>query len=174
MQEINWSSIYQQMDAFTPLPVDCGRLCGARCCAEWDNGAGVYLLPGEEKLFQDLAWCKLSAVPKIEAAFPGEHSTILHCRGKCPRRQRPFLCRTFPLAPYMYAGQAISLVFDEAGSLICPLVQLGDLRQLDPRFVRRVLVVWQQLAEDESIKSYIIAQSKEIDRSRNEPWKKLF
>jgi hypothetical protein len=174
MDKINWSSLYQQLGTVTPLPVDCGKLCGSKCCTEWDNGAGVNLLPGEEKLFQGLDWCQIAPIPKIEAAFPGEHSYILQCQGKCPRHQRPLLCRTFPLAPYMEAGQAISLVFDEAGWLICPLVQLGDLRQLDPRFVRRVLAVWQQLAEDKSIKNYIIARSKEIDNSRNDPWKKLF
>ncbi len=173
MAEINWSFYYQQLDKVTPLPVDCGRLCGSKCCTEWDNGAGVYLLPGEEKLFEGLAWCQTAPIPKIEAAFPGEYSYILHCRGKCPRVRRPLLCRTFPLTPYLKDGKDISLVFDEAGWLICPLVQLGELSRLDSRFVRQVLAVWRQLAEDQAIHSYILARSKEIDHSRNDPWKKL-
>ncbi len=173
MEKINWSSLYQQLDSVTPLPVDCGKLCGSKCCTEWDNGAGVYLLPGEEKIFQGLDWCNTALIPKIEAAFPGEHSYILHCRGKCPRRQRPLLCRTFPLTPYIEAEKDIGLVFDEGGRLICPLVQLGDMRRLDPRFVRRVLSVWKRLSEYKAIKSYIIARSKEIDNCRNDPWKKL-
>jgi len=173
MERINWAGLYQQLDTITPLPVDCGKLCGSKCCTEWDNGAGVYLLPGEEKIFQELDWCKITSVPKIEAAFPGDYSYILHCRGKCPGRQRPLLCRTFPLAPYIEAEKDISLVFDEGGWLICPLVQLGDMDQLDPRFVRQVLLVWKLLAEHKAIKSYIKARSKEIDNSRNDPWKKL-
>ncbi|WP_286726274.1 hypothetical protein [Pelotomaculum sp. PtaB.Bin117] len=48
---VDWDRIYRLLDDITPLAVDCGRLCGSACCSEWEQGAGIYLLPGEESMF---------------------------------------------------------------------------------------------------------------------------
>lgn len=39
----------------TPLRFDCGRLCGAACCAPDEEGdGGMLLFPGEEALYEPL------------------------------------------------------------------------------------------------------------------------
>ena len=52
-----YQAIYRLLDRVSPLDCDCGTLCGAVCCTcasneTEDNPAlGIYLLPGEEKVF---------------------------------------------------------------------------------------------------------------------------
>ena len=44
--------LYRLLDLETPLKArDCGKLCNGACCEESDEGEGMYLFPGEEKLF---------------------------------------------------------------------------------------------------------------------------
>lgn len=43
---------YRILNDTTPLEVDCGQLCGARCCqSEGEEESGMYLFPGEEVMF---------------------------------------------------------------------------------------------------------------------------
>lgn len=174
MDNLDLSVLYRLLDNVTPLPVDCGRLCGAKCCTDWEKGVGVYLLPGEEELFMGQDWCELVEILPEDAPFSGERCFLLRCREKCPREKRPLLCRTFPLAPYTGSDGVLQVVFDEDGWLVCPLVKLGDMEQLDYRFVKRVLAVWEKLAEHEVVRSYIQKYSARIDSDREKPWRRLF
>lgn len=169
-----WLEIYRQLARVTPLPVDCGKLCGAKCCTEWESGAGVYLLPGEEEIFAEQGWCKIEEVPPDMSPLLHIKTYILRCSGSCPRNLRPFQCRTFPLAPYMDKSGHLKMIFDENGWLICPLIKLGDMDQLDPKFIAKMKQVWTKLAEDMLIKDYIVNNSRKIDSQKNEPWRKLF
>lgn len=173
VQKINWDILYRELDTVTPLPVDCGRLCGAKCCTEWETGAGVYLLPGEEDMFKGQNWCQLVQIPSAESPFPAVPSFLLRCQGSCPRKKRPLMCRIFPLAPYMDSEGKLKVIFDEDGWLICPLVKLGDMEQLEPVFIQKVQSVWEKLAEHEAIKGFINHYSMRVDKEKNEPWKKL-
>ncbi len=39
----------------TPLKSDCGRVCGARCCASLEGEeTGMLLFPGEEDFYEEL------------------------------------------------------------------------------------------------------------------------
>ena len=55
-----YKAIYRLLNRVSPLPTDCGELCAAACCCCGGDGTdadsldfdmGIYLLPGEEKLF---------------------------------------------------------------------------------------------------------------------------
>ena len=49
IRKSTWKAIYRLLDRVSPVPFDCGTVCGAACCmAEGD--VGIYLLPGEDKL----------------------------------------------------------------------------------------------------------------------------
>lgn len=174
MSILDWPKLYKILSNVTPLPVDCGRLCGAKCCTEWDKGVGVNLLPGEEVMFKEQNWCELEELLPGDAPFPGEPSYLLRCRGKCPREKRPLLCRTFPLAPHINPDGSLRVILDDDGWLVCPLVKLGEMEQLDPEFVRGVLAVWRELAGNQAIKHYIQNYSARIDSDRQAPWRRLF
>ncbi len=42
-----YKRLYRLFDRATPLPVDCGAVCGKACCAG-DEKTGMLLFPGEE------------------------------------------------------------------------------------------------------------------------------
>lgn len=176
MKQIPFEKIekmYRLLDDVTPLPIDCGRLCGSKCCTEWESGVGVYLLPGEEQFFRDKDWCEVVELPQGEQPFPGAKSYLMLCRGTCPRTQRPMLCRTFPLAARL-EGNRITVDFDYDGLMICPLVKMGVMEYLDPKFIGRVEAVWIVLAGSESIREYIEKYTARLESERKQPWRRLF
>ena len=94
-----------------------------------------------------LSWAKHSTEDyEFCPSWMGEFSFVV-CRGKCPRANRPFACRSFPLVPHLSVADEVSMVFDPNGVLICPLVQLGDMSVLDPRFISACCEAWKILME---------------------------
>ena len=56
-----WQAIYRLLDRVSPVPYDCGKLCGSACCTisgdHPDEEMGIYLYPGEEQIHdQDDPW----------------------------------------------------------------------------------------------------------------------
>ena len=115
-----YTQIYRRLDKVTPLPVDCGRSCGAACCEDNETGTGMYLFPGEEAMFS-LPEEKKTQLLSGEEGVLREESEWLHitpsefvvegrpvllatCGGSCPRHLRPLSCRIFPLVPYARRG----------------------------------------------------------------------
>ena len=45
-----YRAIYRLLDRVSPVPFDCGQICGAACCtaAELDDELGILLLPGSK------------------------------------------------------------------------------------------------------------------------------
>lgn len=113
----------------TPLRTDCGRCCGAACCAPDEDGqGGMLLFPGEEALFRGRAGFRIVA---NDAVFPG--GRLLLCNGTCDRAERPLACRMFPLLPHREKGA----VMDRRGWAVCPLMSCGK-RGLSAAFVDAV------------------------------------
>lgn len=167
------ANLYEIIGRSTPLPVDCGGLCGGLCCQEWEQGVGVYLLPGEEAFYTGREdWCRVEKQPG-EGPFPGCPTYMLHCRGKCPRSCRPLLCRTFPLAPMINSQGEISIVLDGDGWLICPLVKLGDMQQISKTFAQKVLEVWQELVKHPIMLRYAEEYSARACGESQDKWRKL-
>ena len=129
-----YKSIYKYYGDTTPLLVDCGKLCGGACCESDDNEeTGMYLFPGEERIF-----CNNPDFKIIKSEFEyGENcADILICKGHCNREIRPLSCRIFPVIPYV-KGNTFKLIFDPRAKSLCPLVELKDFSQLDGEFIRK-------------------------------------
>ena len=81
-----YQAIYRLLDRVSPVPFDCGHLCGCVCCVtESGHGAGedeaapemgIYLLPGEDKVHSRrddwLIWicCMASVSRALRAVCP--------------------------------------------------------------------------------------------------------
>lgn len=108
----------------TPLHFDCGLVCGHACCEEGEQGEGMLLFPGEEKLYQPLPdGFSLSAAPDM----PGV--SLLTCDGVCDRSERPLACRFFPLVPLAERDEngaaKLRLALDRRAWPVCPLMESG-------------------------------------------------
>lgn len=141
----------------TPLPVDCGQLCGAACC-HGDEDAGMLLFPGE--------MVRLAGVPSFRLfriRYMGGRAWHLTCDGTCDRELRPLACRIFPLAPYIDEQGIISAVPDPRARRMCPL---ADGEHLDRRFRRRVAKAFDLLAEEPKILEFMRRLSLELEELR--------
>ncbi len=169
---------YKLLDQVTPLKKDCGILCNKKCCAEWEKGVGMYLLPGEEQMFsQDETWLDWEAHSCDDYRFAPSWTGVVYfvkCNTACPRDKRPFACRTFPLAPYLTDKGVLQIVFDHHSLHVCPLSQEGDKTLLDRRFLKRVREAWILLLEDPIIYDGVFWESRECDEEKNNSYQKLF
>jgi hypothetical protein len=174
---INWPRIYSLLEDVTPLAGDCGKLCGSVCCSEWEQGVGMYLLPGEECMFTKqeswLTWQEHSTEEyEFCPSWTGKIYFVI-CNGACPREKRPFACRTFPVVPYLNPAGGLEMRFDQAAALLCPLVKSGDLGLLERRFLARARLAWEELLLEPLIKDDVEWESRRLDREQEEPWKKI-
>ena len=151
----------------TPLPGDCGRLCGAACCASLpcpeesgdEEETGMLLFPGEEELYRDRPGWSLRP-----AAGGG---TLLVCPGRCDRQLRPIACRMFPLLPLARGdGQAeIRVAMDARARAVCPLTGSG-VRGLQPAFVEAVRACGELLLADPGTRGALLALTAQHDELR--------
>lgn len=174
----DFSLAYALMDTH-PTEYDCGKLCEKKCCQEYEPGVGMYLLPGEEVMFEGKEpWLKWSYRSARHNGYPRDWKGLVQfveCNGTCPREKRPIQCRTFPLAPYLSEDGRLSVVLDiSSGIFLCPLVKEPHKFPLREEFRERVLSAWKLLSKDELIMSYIAKESRELDANRSSPWIKLF
>ncbi|NLD20290.1 MAG: hypothetical protein GX663_08630 [Clostridiales bacterium] len=162
----------------SPVHFDCGSLCGAACCtctSEEKDSMGIYLLPGEEKLFtRKESWLGWNSLDAEEYEFPDSwHGKVffLDCKAKalCPRNRRPIQCRTFPLAPHIDEKGALVLIYQK-GPLpySCPLV--SRRMKLNNDFVKATYTVWKHLIREPLIydlikmdSTYRLEDGEEID-----------
>ena len=169
-----FKAIYRLLDRVSPLDQDCGQLCGAACCTcgsktdpadfNAENDFGIYLLPGDEKMFSRkedwLDWEKNHAE---DYEFPDSwHGTVyfLHCKTApcCPRENRPLQCRFFPLAPHLDENDVLHMVY-QGGDLPykCPLVSRKI--SLNEDFIRATFTVWKHLIHDPLLYDLVVMDS---------------
>jgi len=137
----------------TPIPADCGKLCGAACCQGDD--AGMLLFPGEV--------ARLANVPNfrlVRIRYMDGRAWHLTCDGTCERGVRPLSCRIFPLAPHVDKHGRITAVPDPRARRMCPLAT-GEF--LDRRFRRKVAKAFSLLAEEPRIFDFMRRLSRECD-----------
>lgn len=175
---IDWQKIHGLLEDVTPLRVDCGQLCDSVCCKEWDQGVGMYLLPGEEVMFTGQEdWIEWEEHDTADYEFcPSWQGKVkfLRCKGHCPRSNRPLACRVFPLMPYLTPQGQLQLRFDRELGQICPLIKAQDMGLLDKKFISRVKQVYLELLTDERIRADIEWQSRQLDEQQEQPWYQLF
>lgn len=164
---INWRKVYRLLDDITPLKIDCGKLCGSICCSEWEPGVGMYLLPGEEVMYNGQEhWAEWEEHDTADYEFCPNWSgkvKFLRCKGHCPREKRPLACRVFPLTPYLTTEGHLQLRFEHELGQICPLVRSRDIRLLDRKFISRVKQAFLILLDDQLIRDDIEWQSRKFD-----------
>ena len=138
---IDLERAYAEIGALTPLPADCGRLCGAACCETDEDGqGGVFLFPGEAERLADNDW------GEIQAERPGWIAPLLRCDLPCQRAQRPLGCRIFPLTPVIGKDGQWTVRIDARARAMCPLASSG-VRGLNVDFVRAVRRALRVVAE---------------------------
>lgn len=174
-----YTQIYWRLDKVTPLPVDCGRSCGAACCEDNETGTGMYLFPGEEAMFS-LPEEKKTQLLSGEEGVLREESEWLHitpsefvvegrpvllatCGGSCPRHLRPLSCRIFPLVPYAKRGSRMRIIMDPRARPLCPLARVLQPRDLEPDFYKNVRRSMQLLMKFHATREFIYEQSELID-----------
>ena len=153
--------LYRLLDRETPLRArDCGKLCNGACCEESDEGEGMYLFPGEEKLFSDKESCYF--IDSTDFSYGEKTAKILICKGKCRRNMRPLSCRIFPLVPHR-TNQGLELALDPRGRGICPFVRANDISLLSVSFYRKVLYAMKLVDRTREGRLFIDQLSKTVD-----------
>ncbi len=144
-----YSRAYAILGNITPIPADCGELCGAKCCAG-DENSGMILFPGEKDFLSRADFLKIKE--RDMNCFTVDFAV---CKGRCTRRLRPLSCRIFPLAPF-WDGANLEILPDPRAKYICPLLKAPDL--ISPEFCQAVkdafLILVEQPDISETLKHY--------------------
>ncbi|MCL2121230.1 MAG: hypothetical protein FWH28_03155 [Clostridiales bacterium] len=170
-------AIYRLLDRVSPIRGDCGALCGQACCdcddlaadASKASDMGMYLLPGEEKVYTRREdWLTWSVDPVEYYDFPDSWRGMVYfikCNNAphCVRKLRPIQCRTFPLAPHITKSGSFHLILNtDALPYVCPLIT--EQIPLNRSFIRATYTVWKRLIKDPLIYDLV-----KMDSGRRSP-----
>lgn len=156
-----YREIYKRFDALTPVPFDCGRLCDKACC-RGDGETGMYLFPGEERLFVDKPG--FSVLPTELSCSYGAVQ-LLVCHKPCERTERPLACRIFPLIPFYRKGSTLQIIRDPRARF-CPLTYPETVGYIEGRFIREVRHTFQLLCKIPEVAEFLDTLSYVLDDFR--------
>ena len=138
---------YNIIGNLTPIKADCGKLCGKACCVV--EGAGMLLFPGEESILGEIRRFRIEEMEYMDAP----NMKLLLCDSNCNRDFRPLACRIFPVAPkFLEKKGVIAVQPDIRGRRMCPI---WDLTHVDEIFIKTVRKVFEMLAKDEKLLSFM-------------------
>ncbi|MBQ3226861.1 MAG: hypothetical protein IJB48_07380 [Clostridia bacterium] len=156
-----YKAIYERLDTLTPLPVDCGNLCGKLCCQpSEEDEVGMYLFPGEEALFKGLDGFRI-----LDSEFTyknGKNAKLICCTRPCERSLRPLSCRIFPLIPYFRHGSPVRIILDPRAT-ICPLTHPEASPYIECEFKREVTRAFRLLSRFSEIADFLDALTDILD-----------
>jgi hypothetical protein len=164
----DYQKLYSLTAGVTPLPEDCGMLCGSICCRPGrHNELGIYLFPGEEDMFtRRESWLEWEEQDPVEQCFPASWPApvyFVRCTAPCPRESRPLACRFFPLAPHLQRDGTLLLIYETLDlPYTCPLIAGGV--PLQEKFIHATRLAWQIMLGDGRIRDLV----KEDSRYREE------
>ncbi len=149
--------IYAKLDKVSPVDFDCGKLCGEVCCVydedDYHNeDLALYLLPGEELMYEDSDSFELYYIDSSEIKYPHswkDNIYLVKCVNppKCNRSIRPIQCRTFPLIPHISKNGKFHLIFDENEfPYKCPIIHKNI--KLNDDFIKVTYEVWRILIKN--------------------------
>jgi hypothetical protein len=149
--------IYRLLDE-PPTDFDCGTLCieedGPLCCVTENAVPSVYRWEWRYLKERTDMWHLWRPRTRQERRdfmdCKADCDIYVKCEGaaRCDRRYRSFVCRTFPLEPYVENDWTMSgLVFNTDFEGKCPLTRRP--RKIRPEFVHACLEGWQWLLEVE-------------------------
>lgn len=166
--------IYDMLEEVSPLDYDCGKLCGEICCvydeSEDHEAVGLFLLPGEELMYEDSGSFNLYAVNSKEVDFPPswkEDVFMVECINppKCDRSIRPIQCRTFPLIAHISKDRKLHLILDENEiPYECPIMK--DSIQLNDDFIKVTYKVWEILIQNPLVYDLVSFDSRRRDNRK--------
>lgn len=165
--------IYQRLDEVTPVDFDCGKLCGEVCCVydadeTHTEELVLYLLPGEELMYEDRPDFELYYMDSSEIRYPHswkDNIYLVKCKNppRCDRSIRPIQCRTFPLVPHISKNGEFHLVLDETEfPYECPIIR--DHIKLNENFINVTYEIWKMLISNPLVYDLVDMDSKDRDR----------
>lgn len=169
--------IYKMLDEVTPVDFDCGKLCGEVCCVydadDYHNeDLALYLLPGEELMYEDSDSFELYYIDSSEINYPHSWKDdiyLVKCKNppKCDRSIRPIQCRTFPLIPHISKDNRFHLIFDESEfPYKCPIIH--DNIKLNDDFIKVTYKVWAILIRDPLVYDLVDMDSRKRDNRKTD------
>lgn len=165
IKKSTYLAIYRLLNMVSPLSTDCGELCDASCCKDSGDNLGIYLYPGEEKIFsRKESWLKWEVENAEDFEFPDSWRGKIYfvkCNGvmQCVREFRPLQCRFFPVSPHITLdGTLILIRYQDNLPYDCPL--LGEKKALDQNFLRATYTVFRRLIKDQLIFDLIYMDSR--------------
>ena len=75
MKTILYQQAYACLGRITPIPADCGKLCGAKCCKGNDDD-GMILFPGEAEFLSSKEFLTIR-----ESEMCGSRVEFASCKG---------------------------------------------------------------------------------------------
>ncbi len=159
--------LYRLFDEHTPIPVDCGELCGKACCKGDD--CGMYLFPGEKSVYELLNedWI---TIEKSDFDYTFENKKynvpLAMCSGNCDRFARPLSCRICPLTPVLNEFDEIEIIVDPRAKPICPLAKSYEVSDFDPVFVKKVKRCFNMLYQNRQFAAFLKEYSAVINEYR--------
>ena len=152
-----YAYVYALLENVTPQKYDCGEKCGGICCADSEEGTGMYLYPFEESMYFPAT--KWAYIEPSGFFYADSEALLLSCPGKCERALRPLACRIFPLVPYKKAGERMKIIFDPRATYMCPLLP----EELTDEFIEAVGRAMRAIVKLKEGRAFIEAQSALID-----------
>lgn len=131
---------------------------------EQDAEMGIYLLPGEEKLFtRKEDWLEWTVEDAEDFDFPDSwigkiYFVRCNCAPGCPRELRPLQCRFFPVSPHLFEDGRLALILSDLElPYACPLIR--DRMELTPSFLKATYTVWTHLIRDPLLLDLVVFDS---------------
>ncbi len=149
--EALYHTIFRTLGDHTPLPADCGVLCGGACC-KGDAQTGMRLFPHEP-----------TTLPVIQTEDGGR---LVVCGGTCDRQMRPLACRIFPFFPTIDDKGRIFVETDDRARRLCPLLSHSDELVFDKAFFKALKKIGRLLAKDAECRTFLKDVTAEIDTYR--------
>ena len=155
----------------TPLKRDCGRLCAAACCQPDETGLnGMLLFPFEETFYSRPIEGFPFRLIDDDTLYKGGKRLV--CEGVCPREHRPLACRIFPLLIRVEtdaSGEQVHCTaeLDPRAWCVCPLLEQGGLRAMDPAFVAAVSQAGDVLVRNVYMLEALYNEQRMIDEMRH-------
>ena len=153
---------------WTPLKINCGKICGGACCEPDESGEnGMLLFPFEEELYKDPIEGFPFRLADDDTLYKGGKRFV--CEGKCSRADRPLACRIFPLRIRLETeGEETraKAEIDPRAWCVCPLLEQGGMRAMSRDFVAAVERAGNILAGNVYMLEALLNEQRMIDEMR--------
>ena len=142
--DIIYENARKRLDRLTPLPFDCGKLCGGTCC-KGDKDTGMYLFPFEENFYKNRDGV---IIEDSELTYSDDSPVkFICCTKPCKRHTRPLSCRIFPLFPYFKKNSSLKVMLDPRAKGLCPLLYPEASGYIQKKFYSEVELLGRYLAK---------------------------